>query len=65
MRGQRLNWWLGATLIPTFHPAAALRGQPRVKEQMQEDFALVKGVLGEPAPKIEESEPVQDSLDLA
>ncbi|MDX1449230.1 MAG: uracil-DNA glycosylase, partial [Acidimicrobiia bacterium] len=28
LRGQRFNWWLGATLVPTFHPAAALRGRP-------------------------------------
>ncbi len=47
MRGQRIDWWLGATLIPTFHPAAALRGRPQVKEQMQEDFRLVSVVLGE------------------
>jgi uracil-DNA glycosylase family 4 len=65
MRGQRLNWWLGATLIPTFHPAAALRGQPRVKEQMQEDFALVEEVLRDHSSTEHESEPVQDSLDLA
>jgi uracil-DNA glycosylase family 4 len=65
MRGQRLNWWLGATLIPTFHPAAALRGQPRVKEQMQEDFALVEEVLRDHSSTEHEFEPVQDSLDLA
>ncbi|HEX6300666.1 MAG TPA: uracil-DNA glycosylase [Acidimicrobiia bacterium] len=65
MRGQRINWWLGATLIPTFHPAAALRGRPQVKEQMQEDFALAAQVLKEYASRTEESEPVQDSLDLS
>lgn len=65
MRGQRINWWLGATLIPTFHPAAALRGRPQVKEQMQEDFALAAQVLEEYASRTEESEPVQDSLDLS
>jgi DNA polymerase len=47
MRGQVIDWWLDARLIPTFHPAAALRGRPRVREQMQEDFALAKGVLDE------------------
>lgn len=45
LRGQRYDWWLGATLIPTFHPAAALRGGERVKDQMREDFALVRAVL--------------------
>lgn len=48
LRGQRFNWWLGATLIPTFHPAAALRGRPQVREQMRHDFALVSQVLEEP-----------------
>jgi uracil-DNA glycosylase family 4 len=64
MRGRRINWWLGATLIPTFHPAAALRGRPEVKEHMQDDFALVAQVLEESATTAE-SEPVQDSLDLS
>ena len=45
MRGQVITWWLGASLIPTFHPAAALRGRPRVKEQMEEDFPLVRQCL--------------------
>ena len=45
LRGSRYTWWLGATLIPTFHPAAALRGGERVKDQMREDFALVRQVL--------------------
>ena len=45
LRGSRYSWWLGATLIPTFHPAAALRGGDRVRDQMREDFALVRHVL--------------------
>jgi uracil-DNA glycosylase len=65
MRGQRLNWWLGATLIPTFHPAAALRGRPQVKEQMQEDFALAAAVLSERPQTIEVRDAVQTTLDLA
>lgn len=64
VRGQRFNWWLGATLIPTFHPAAALRGRPRVKEQMQEDFALVKTVLDERNSGDDGSDPVQTTLGL-
>lgn len=51
MRGQAISWWLGATLIPTFHPAAALRGRPRVKEQMQEDFQLVRQSLERAMPE--------------
>jgi DNA polymerase len=65
MRGRRFNWWLGATLIPTFHPAAALRGRPQVKEQMQEDFALVARVLAESSAEADEPDPVQNSLDLS
>lgn len=49
LRGQRYDWWLGASLIPTFHPAAALRGGDRVKNQMREDFSLVRQVLDSPA----------------
>jgi uracil-DNA glycosylase family 4 len=65
MRGQRINWWLGATLIPTFHPAAALRGRPQVKEQMQQDFALVADVMAERTAQGDRPEPVQNSLDLS
>lgn len=64
MRGQRFNWWLGATLVPTFHPAAALRGRPQVKEQMEEDFALVAQVLAEDASAEDESDPIQTTLGL-
>ena len=45
MRGKAIDWWLGAKLVPTFHPAAALRGRPQVKAQMVEDFALVRSIL--------------------
>ena len=45
MRGRRIDWWLGATLVPTFHPAAALRGRPEVRADMKEDFSLVAEVL--------------------
>ncbi len=45
LRGQSFNWWMGITLIPTFHPAAALRGRPQVRLDMQQDFEKVRGVL--------------------
>ncbi len=64
MRGQAFEWWLGATLIPTFHPAAALRGRPQVREQMEEDFALVANVLEERESPTEEIDPIQTSLGL-
>jgi uracil-DNA glycosylase family 4 len=62
MRGRRIDWWLGATLIPTFHPAAALRGRPQVKADMEEDFALVAKVLSDRHAVAEEAEPVQSTL---
>lgn len=65
MRGQQFNWWLGATLIPTFHPAAALRGRPQVKEQMRQDFALAASVLEEKASSDGDSDPVQTNLGLS
>jgi uracil-DNA glycosylase family 4 len=66
LRGQRFNWWLGSTLVPTFHPAAALRGRPQVREQMKQDFETVRQILSEPAresgdPQNGEAEP--DSMD--
>ena len=44
LRGQAYLWW-NRTVIPTFHPAAALRGSASVLASMQEDFALVKATL--------------------
>lgn len=49
LRGTAYPWW-GRSLVPTFHPAAALRGGPRVLAQMRDDFAVVKGLLDAPAP---------------
>lgn len=67
LRGRPHQWWLGALLVPTFHPAAALRGGDRVTNQMREDFALVRSILDapdetEPAPAEEPSEPAQMEL---
>ena len=66
LRGQVFDWWLGARLIPTFHPAAALRGGDRVLSQMREDFELVRQTLESNATAIEaaNSEPEQTRLEL-
>ena len=47
MRGQRYRWWRGIIVVPTFHPAAALRGRPVVEESMREDFKLVRATIEE------------------
>lgn len=44
LRGQAYEWW-GRFLVPTFHPAAALRGSARVLEEMRHDFGLVSQVV--------------------
>lgn len=56
VRGQR-SIWQGRTVIPTFHPAAALRGGGDASSQMRalrEDLAAVREALDEPAPEVEE-----------
>ena len=56
LRGRAYPWW-NRIVIPTFHPAAALRGGPSVLGSMQEDFALMKETLdgrsAPPAPSVE------------
>ncbi len=47
LRGQAYPWWR-RQLVPTFHPAAALRGGDRVVDQMRADFALVASLLQAP-----------------
>lgn len=44
LRGHAYPWW-GRYLVPTFHPAAALRGSARVLEEMRYDFGLVRSVI--------------------
>ena len=44
LRGQVFPWW-NRRLVPTFHPAAALRGGDRVLNQMREDFTLARQVI--------------------
>jgi len=54
LRGHAYPWW-NRTIVPTFHPAAALRGGQSVLDKMREDFSLVESVLSDTA-DIEESE---------
>lgn len=52
MRGSVYPWH-GRKVIPTFHPAAILRGggeKSRQFAELQEDFALIKRTLFEPEP---------------
>ena len=44
LRGTAYPWW-GRFLVPTFHPAAALRGSAKVLQEMQHDFSLVAKVI--------------------
>jgi uracil-DNA glycosylase family 4 len=44
LRGTAYEWW-GRHLVPTFHPAAALRGGEKVTNQIREDLALVRGII--------------------
>jgi uracil-DNA glycosylase family 4 len=44
LRG-REHQWRGRTLIPTYHPAAVLRGRGEALAQMRADFVLVKRAL--------------------
>jgi uracil-DNA glycosylase family 4 len=44
LRGQAYEWW-GRLLVPTFHPAAALRGNPRVLADMRVDFQTIQAII--------------------
>ena len=44
LRGHAYPWW-NRFVVPTFHPAAALRGGERVLNDMRIDFAMVRGIL--------------------
>ncbi len=57
VRGQRFMWQ-GRTVIPTYHPAAILRGgSGRLMQESQEDFRTIRGLLEDArvtAPVVEE-----------
>ena len=65
LRGKMVPWWMGTSLVPTFHPAAALRGGDRVTNQMREDFGVVRSILDAPSrPEPNEPENALDQLEL-
>jgi DNA polymerase len=71
MRGS-IYPWHGRRVIPTFHPAAILRGggeKSRQFGELQEDFALIKRTLAEPdrsppAPPAPPAPPVTSLVEL-
>ena len=61
LRGRAYPWW-NRIVIPTFHPAAALRGGASVLASMQEDFALVRATIdgrSEQPPEVDLEDPVE------
>lgn len=44
LRGSAYEWW-GRYLVPTFHPAAALRGGERVTNEIRADLMLVRDII--------------------
>lgn len=44
LRGTAYEWW-GRYLVPTFHPAAALRGGDSVTNQIRADLAVVRDII--------------------
>jgi DNA polymerase len=67
LRGQAYPWWR-RHLVPTFHPAAALRGGDRVLDEMRQDFALVASWLRTPpatdATKVDDAAEAEDAEQL-
>jgi uracil-DNA glycosylase family 4 len=56
VRGQRQTWQ-GRLVIPTYHPAAVLRGGGNASETMRavrEDFATIKAAMAEAPVRVEE-----------
>ena len=48
LRGHSYPWWRGTTLVPTYHPAAALRSGDRVLDAMRSDLELAREALTSP-----------------
>ncbi|HJU80280.1 MAG TPA: uracil-DNA glycosylase [Acidimicrobiia bacterium] len=48
LRGRSYPWWQGRLLVPTYHPAAALRSPNSLIPEMQNDFQLISRALETP-----------------
>lgn len=53
LRGQVYPWY-GRHVVPTFHPAAGLRGGEKVVAQMREDLTLAVGLIDTTPPPAEQ-----------
>jgi DNA polymerase len=60
LRGTSYPWWRDKMLVPTYHPAAALRGGDRITDLMRKDFDIMRALLDRP---IELSAPTHDRVD--
>ena len=61
LRGTPYEWW-GRFLVPTYHPAAALRGSARVLDEMRQDFATVQAIIeGKLQRRTSETAPEEDA----
>jgi DNA polymerase len=61
-RGHVYPWW-NRHLVPTFHPAAVLRGGDSKLREVQYDFKLIRQTLDEAAAAAT-ADPVAEQLDL-
>ena len=59
LRGTAYEWW-GRHLVPTFHPAAALRGGEKVTNQIREDLLLVRDIIDGRISRGDEPDSAQD-----
>ena len=62
MRGSVIPWW-GRIVIPTFHPAAALRNGPKMVDTMKGDFELAVRTIEEQNEAREHPHPVPPPSD--
>ncbi len=59
LRGTAYEWW-GRYLVPTFHPAAALRGGEQVTNQIRADLMLVRDIIdGKISPEADSNSPTE------
>ncbi len=64
LRGKAYEWW-GRHLVPTFHPAAALRGSARVLEEMRYDFGIVRSLIDGSLPGLRDAAAEDDGRPAA
>lgn len=63
LRENSYRWWRDKVVVPTYHPAAALRGGDRITDLMRKDFDIMRAALDAASDRPDSSDDPDDAPD--